>query len=296
MEYRDPFSDCHPVVALLYFTLVLLFGACILHPVSLSFSLACAVGYGAVLSGRSTVRILWKAVLPMALAAALVNVMFNHRGSTILTYLPTGNPLTLESIAYSGAAALMLASVVIWYGCCASVMTADKWICLFGRVCPALSLVLSMTLRFLPRCKAHYQEVREAQQIWNAPAARNVLYRARESAKIVSVTVSWALENAVDTADSMKSRGYGLPGRTSFSRYRFSARDGWILAWLIFCGGAVLYGWMSGYLRWSWFPGMHGVCDPATVLCLLCYLALCLTPLILHGKEARTWKYLRSAL
>ena len=43
--------------------------------------------------------------------------------------------------------------------------------------------------------------------------------------RALSVTVTWALENAVVTADSMKSRGYGLPGRTAFARQRFDGRD-----------------------------------------------------------------------
>lgn len=296
MKHRDPFSDCHPAVAFLYFVLVLLFGMCILHPVSLLLSLSCAVGYSTVLYGKRAWGILGKGALPMALLAALLNGLFNHRGVTILMYLPTGNPLTLESLAYSGASALMLASVVTWCACCAAVMTADKLICLFGRICPALSLVLSMTLRFLPRCRAQYRAVQEAQQLWNAAVPRGLFQRARESAKLVSVTVSWALENAVDTADSMKSRGYGLPGRTSFSRWRFGARDGLLLVWIALCGGLVLWGWRTGALRWSWFPGIHGAYTPACVLCLLFYLALCLTPLILYGKEARTWKRLRSAL
>ncbi len=41
----------------------------------------------------------------------------------------------------------------------------------------------------------------------------------------MSILVTWALENAIDTADSMKDRGYVLPGRTAFSIYRFDRRD-----------------------------------------------------------------------
>ncbi len=45
--------------------------------------------------------------------------------------------------------------------------------------------------------------------------------------------VTWSLENAIETADSMRARGYGLPGRTSFSIYRFDSRDSSALAWLV---------------------------------------------------------------
>ena len=33
---------------------------------------------------------------------------------------------------------------------------------------------------------------------------------------ILSIMVTWCLENAIETADSMKSRGCGLPGRSAF--------------------------------------------------------------------------------
>ena len=99
----------------------------------------------------------------MAVFAALVNPAFNHEGATILTYLPSGNPLTLESMLYGVAAAVMLASVVLWFSSYNEVMTSDKFVYLFGRVIPALSLVLSMALRFIPKFKAQMQTVSEAQ-------------------------------------------------------------------------------------------------------------------------------------
>ncbi len=64
----------------------------------------------------------------MAALAALVNPAFNHEGATILTYLPSGNPLTLESMLYGAAAAVMLASVVLWFSSFNEVITSDKFV------------------------------------------------------------------------------------------------------------------------------------------------------------------------
>ena len=107
----------------------------------------------------------------------------------------------------------------------------------------------------------------------------------------------WALENAVETADSMRSRGYGLPGRSTFSLYRFEQRDRALLAWLLFCGGYVLCGCLAGGLSWQYIPVLRGgTVTPFSVSLLLVYLALCLTPTLLDWKEERTWKSLRSAI
>ena len=89
----------------------------LVHPVSLAISLASALVYAVYLNGRRAVRFSLLYMLPMMVVAALVNPAFNHEGATILTYLPSGNPLTLESILYGAAVAAMLAAVVTWFSC-----------------------------------------------------------------------------------------------------------------------------------------------------------------------------------
>ena len=51
---------------------------------------------------------------------------------------------------YGLASAALLSATLLWFTCYNTVMTSDKFIYLFGRVIPALSLVLSMTMRFVP--------------------------------------------------------------------------------------------------------------------------------------------------
>ena len=139
MKHKDTFSACHPAVNFVYFALVLVFTMFLMHPASLVISLGCALAYHISLSGRKAVRMQLLFLLPMVLIAAVANPAFNHEGATILTYLPTGNPLTLESILYGLAAALMLAAVITWFACYTAVMTSDKFVYLFGRIIPALS-------------------------------------------------------------------------------------------------------------------------------------------------------------
>ena len=247
MRNKDAFSGYHPTINFLYFALVLLFSMCLMHPVYLAISLTGALAYDIYLKGRKAARFAVMGLLPMAVFAALVNPAFNHEGATILTYLPSGNPLTLESMLYGAAAAVMLASVVLWFSSYNEVMTSDKFVYLFGRVIPALSLVLSMSLRFIPKFKAQMQTVSEAQAcIGRDTKNGSVLRRVGNAVKIFSILVTWSLENAIETADSMRSRGYGLPGRTAFSIYRFDDRDKAALAWLIFCGAYLISGWMAG--------------------------------------------------
>ncbi len=296
MINRDTFSGYHPLVNFFYFALVLVFGMCFMHPVCLLISIGSATAYNIYLKGRKGLRFSLRFLLPMMVLAAVLNPAFNHEGATILTYLPNGNPLTLESMVYGVAAALMLASVVQWFSCYNEVMTSDKFVYLFGRVIPALSLVLSMTLRFVPKFNAQLKTVRKAQQCIGRDLSNGGLaQRMKHGVTILSIMVTWSLENAIETADSMKSRGYGLPGRTAFSIYRFDSRDQGAMLWLGFCFWYILFGWIGGGLEFRYYPTLKGAGFGAfPVSFFLVYFALCLTPVILNRREDMKWRRLKS--
>ena len=298
MKHRDTFSSYHPIINFLYFVLVLVFSMFFMHPISLLISLASALTYAIYLNGRKAVQFSLRYMLPMMLLAAVTNPVFNHAGVTILLYLPTGNPLTLESILYGIASAVMLASVITWFSCYTAVMTSDKFVYLFGRAVPALSLILSMTLRFVPKFKAQFRVVAQSQACVGRDLDNGSLVRRiRHAVTVLSIMVTWSLENAIETADSMKSRGYGLKGRTAFSIYRFDDRDKLVLLWLLFCGFYILCGWATGGLNWQYYPMIKGTpAGPFPISFQLVYLALCLTPVLLNGLEDQKWKRLRSVV
>lgn len=298
MVNKDAFSGYHPLVNFLYFGLVLAFSMIFMHPVCLGISLVCAAAYSILLNGRRAMRFGLLYMLPMFLAAALVNPAFNHEGGTILGYLPDGNPLTLESVAYGIAAAAMLISVISWFSCYSAVMTSDKFVYLLGRIIPAMSLILSMTLRFVPRFTAQIRVVSNAQKCIGRDVSNgSLLQRARNGVTILSIMVTWALENAIETADSMKSRGYGLHGRTAFSIYRFDKRDRAALVFLLFCGTHIVAGALLGGVHWRYFPTMRGAAAGAYPLSIFFfYFALCIAPVVINLMEDRKWTVLRSGV
>ena len=286
------------MVNFVYFTLVLMFSMFFMHPVYLTVSLLCAAAFSIRLSGKSALRPQLKFLLPTVLAVALINPAFSHAGVTILAYLPSGNPLTLESIVYGTAAAVMLAAVILWFSCFNVVMTTDKFVYLFGRVIPAMSLVLSMAFRFVPRFAAQFREVSEAQRcIGRDLSEGSAVERIKKAASIVSIMVTWSLENAAQTADSMKSRGYGLSGRTAFSVYRLDGRDKALLVWLLLCGFYIVCGWAAGGIEFHYYPMITGAQLGAFQLSfMLAYLLLCLTPIVLDAVEDIKWKHSSSEI
>jgi energy-coupling factor transport system permease protein len=296
MQNRDAFSSYHPAVNFLYFALVLLCSMFLMHPVSLCISFISAICYYITLRGKKALSFLMKGVLPLLLLTAIINPAFNHAGQTILCYLPTGNPLTAESILYGIAAGVMLMSVLLWFACFTEVMTSDKFIYLFGKIIPAMSLVLSMTMRFVPRFKEQFQTVKEAQAGLGRDMSKGpLLKRIRCAVECFSIVVTWSLEHGIDTADSMKARGYGTTKRTAYSIYRFEERDRTACVFLLFCGIFLLAGGVSGALYWRYFPKPWGSLKaPLTIVLQIIYFALCLMPVAIDRKEERTWSSFRS--
>lgn len=288
----------HPFVNFIFFVFVILLSMFMLNPVCLGLSLICALANALYLNGKKAIRLSLIYLLPMILLVSVINPVFNHEGITILTYFPWDNPLTLESILYGIATAVLLSAVVLWFSCFNTVMTSDKFVYLFGRIIPSMSLILSMSLRFVPKFTSQFNKVRNAQKcIGRDISDGSVISRLRHSIKIVSIMISWSLENAIETADSMKSRGHGLKGRTAFSIYKFDRRDFIILALTVFFGFAVTIISIGGISAFRYFPSVKGeLLSPWDIINYILYASLMLIPLIINVREGVRWKHLRSVI
>ena len=294
----NEFKTYHPIVNFTYFIFVIGFSCIFMHPVCLCVSLGSGFTYSVMLKGKKQFKTNLKYMLPMLLLMAIINPAFNHEGITVIDYLPNGNPLTLESIVYGICAAAMIVSVICHFSCYNEVMTSDKFIYLFGKIIPAMSLIISMTLRFVPRFVSHLKVVTNAQRCMGRDVSSgSIIKRAKNGLNILSIMTTWSLENAIETADSMKSRGYGIPGRTAFSIYTFDKRDIKTLFCIFLLGIYTLTGNLLKAVNFSFFP----IIKPADVSLFgisvfVAYFLLCIYPIIIEIWEGRRWKALRSKI
>ena len=293
---KDAFSRLHPIVNFAWFTAVLVFSMVFIHPVMLGISLICAFAYSVYLTDGKEFRAGLKYLLPLMLLTALLNPLFSHEGATILWHFPDGNPLTEEAVLYGLASAVMLAGVIEWFRSFNRVISSDKFVYLFGCIIPALSLVLSMTLHFVPRFREQLKKVCDAQKcLGRDVSSGGILKRARLGLTILSVMVTWAFESSAETADSMRSRGYGLPGRTAFSIYRFGKRDAYALCFTLASAIYIIAAALNHGISWRYYPCVSGeLSAPYTVSVFVVWLALCTLPIFLNVLEKLKWKSLIS--
>ena len=292
---NDAFSGFHPVVNFIFFVAALGLTMFIQQPVYLLISMISGCAYLLYLQGKKGFFRQVGYLVPILVMMAVMNPMFNHEGITVLWYLPNDNPITLEAICFGLASAVMMGASIVWFNCCNTVFTSDKIIYLFGRVIPALSLLISMTLRFVPRFKNFLQSVMRTQQAMHKP--ENTKEKLQQALAAFSATVSWAMEQSIVSADSMKSRGYGGLGRTAFSIYIFEKRDGITLMMLfLLCMGAAVPH-LIGVMGWTYYPSLTGeLLGPVQILAYLCYGGMCNLPLIINLMEDRKWNALRSKI
>ena len=294
---KGAFSSYHPIINFLFFCAVIFSSMFFMHPAFLCISVAASFSYSIYLNGKKALKFNLLFMLPAMLMIMLVNPAFNHSGVTILTYF-RDNPITLESIVYGVATGMMFASVILWFSCYNVIMTSDKFIYLFGRIIPALSLIFSMVLRFVPKFKAQIKMISNAQKCVGRDTSNGTkLQRARHGIRILSIMVTWALENSIDTADSMRSRGYGLKGRTSFSVFRLDGRDRGAFIFLSVLIILILTGAFSGQNNIQYFPSVKlEETTGFSVLVYLSYALLCFTPMLLDLKEDVKWRHLQSKI
>ncbi len=295
---KDSFSRLHPVVCFFFYISVILFTMLENNPFCLCISLVCAFVNAITLNGKKTLALTVKYLFPMMLMVIIINPLFNHSGATILNYLPWGNPLTLESVLYGFFAAALLCSVVLWFSSFHKVMTTDKLVYLFGRLSPALSLLLSMSFRLVPKLSSQTKEVRDSQRALGRDLSKGSIFtRLKTAIKIISVMITRVLEDSVETADSMKSRGYGLKGRTAFSLYSFRQRDFAVMSAIVIMSLVMIALKLCHAVDFRFFPSVKsGELTAEAVLCCVVYSLLMLLPIMINIWEGIKWKRLQSAI
>ena len=94
------------------------------------------------------------------------------------------------------------------------------------RISPKLSLFLAILMRGIPRIGERGKRIERSRRgIGKGCFQGNILQRLQHFFAFVSVLITWTLEDLIESAASMKCRGYSLKGRTAFSIYRFDNRD-----------------------------------------------------------------------
>lgn len=290
------FANYHPFVLFIYYIAVLSMTLFLLHPVVLSVSFIGALLFYALLTSA---RKLWKDMrifIVVFLLIAGTNPLFVHKGKTILFYVYE-RPITEEALVYGFFIALMLVAVIFWSKAFSILMTSEKFMYVFSKTIPKLSLVIMMALKFIPQFKKQIKNVHETQKTLGLYTGNSIKSRITLSIKTFYSMISWSLENAVEQGDAMKAKGYGLKGRTHFSLFSWQVRDTVILLvmGLVFLS-IVIIQVNNGY-HFQFYPTVsHVPISFAEVGKTLLILGFVTLPSLVEIKENLQWRFAKSKI
>ena len=274
------FESCHPAVNFLFFAAVLYGSVSFRHPAFLAISCLCACAYSVKRNGKAAV-VFNLLLLPLVFCFALYYSSYHHFGVTILRQNFIGNNLTVESFVYGLVIGLQAATVCMWLSCLNRIVSSDKVVYLFGKVSPILSLFLTILLRMVPRAKQEAQRIDLAQKgIGRGSNQGNLWQRFINCLRIFSMLITWMISALALEADSMRSRGSLLRGRTAFSIYRFDNRDRAFVIALFSCITLTAMGVILGATEMFYNPRIiWKPMDARNSATAIGYTVLCLLPM-----------------
>lgn len=218
----DKFSNFNPKVCFLFFVFAVLLILLNFNPIFLVISLLAGVIYNAMLQGKKAIKTFFVFLLPFTILIGLFNMAFTSYGIDVLFSISNKN-FTAEGLAYGLCQGVMFSSVIVWLSSYSYVLSSDKFMSVFSKLAPNLTLVLTMTLSFIPRLRKNAQEINDARLNVNASQSK-----LKKSLDNFSALVSMTLEESIEVSDTMRARGFNS-SRKPYSKYRFNFNDGVVL-------------------------------------------------------------------
>lgn len=233
---NNGFKKYHPVVSFLFFPGAFLLLSLEQHPVFLAADVVLLAFFLIFLDQGRYFRQWGLTSVVMILFFFLLTPLLNHRGTHILFYF-RDNPIMLEQVIKGIMIALTLFGMLILMAVFNLIISSEKFLFLFSRFFPQWALLLLISMRFVPLFRYRLHEIETVQRVKGFSVSEGTMnHRVRSAVHLIQILLTWSLEEAIQTADSMVARGYGLKKRSSYSPYVFRLRDGslfFILAMLV---------------------------------------------------------------
>lgn len=277
----------------MFFAAAAIFAMMFDHPVFIGISFSAALAYAVKLKGKAALKMFFCALLPLLIFVVLINTIFAGYGVTVLYTFASGKRITLESAVCGGVTGSLVVTMLLWFACFNEVVTEDKFMYAFGGRMPNTALMLLMVFRFVPLYKRQLSETFSARRAAGLAQSSGRAAELKNACAAVSGVITRALENAIETADSMKSRGYGSGRRTSYSRFTFSPADAVMIIEILVLSAVIAAGKLSGFAEASYNPIIEiGGFSAMLAVSAAAYAIFCFFPIIYDFAEDIRWNRL----
>ncbi|NLE74352.1 MAG: energy-coupling factor transporter transmembrane protein EcfT [Actinobacteria bacterium] len=215
----------------------------------------------------------------------IINPLFSSGGIHPLLAAQLGPfhlRITWEGIAFGAGQALHLITLILAFATLTLILDQDYQLAMLSRLSARSALVVSLATRLLPVLSRDAARISDAQRSRGAELDRG-RWRDRAIARgpLLAGLLTQSLERGTDVAASMESRGYGLPGRTTWRRrLRWKTTD---IAVAALAGGGficLIVGGVSRNLGFAYFPVIANPMETFTTPSSIALLAFVFVPAV----------------
>lgn len=289
---ENGFGSYHPYVQFCYYLFVGILLMYFNHPIFLITACILLIFVNISHDSGQALKKWIPILITMSTIIILLNPFLVSRGTNILFYF-RGKQVTLEAFVYGITMALFIVAILIMFVSFNLILNGNRFLFIFSKILPKTAFLIMIAVRFVPLLKRRLDEISSVQQIRGMSLAEGSMRdRVKNGMLRIQILLTWSLEEAVQTADSMKARGYGIGKKTSYIPYKMEQRD-WI--WLIIfillfviciAGGSLGYGKIIIYPELGTFHFF--LIDWILFISMVILISF---PLVVEGREKLIWKY-----
>ena len=279
------FSVYHPFPCFLYYMGVIILTMITNHPVFLLTGLSMIIILNIMQDKGKSLKTFFKYYVIMVLFIVIINPLVSHRGNTILFYF-SDNPVTLEAFIYGIIMSLSILTLLCTFSSYNMVICADKLMYLFSRFIPKITLIIMLAIRFVPLLKRRIDDINMVQKTRRQSTSKvRLKQRVQEAAKVLNTLASWTLEEALETSQSMRARGYGvIKNRTYYFKYKMNKRDYLLIISIVILFLTSLFSWYFKLWEYKIYPQVAPLnFDIKTIISYLVFIMYMGIPILAEG-------------
>lgn len=286
------FERMHPFVLFLYYVAVCVLAMFINHPLFLGIGCIVLIAVNWTHDNGQAVKKWIPMLSVMSTVIILVNPFINSRGTHIFFYF-RGKQVTLEALLYGVVLSMSLVLILLMFISFNLILNGNKFLFVFSRFLPRTAFLIMLSIRFVPLLKRRLDEISDVQRVKGLSLkVGTIRQRAKSGMVLMQILLTWSLEEAIETSDSMRARGYGLGKRSPYIPYRMTRNDiGWLVTLatlLLIC----LVGGLLGYGEIIIYPQLGTLqLYPIDWLVFVSMVVIMAFPLIIEGRELFKWNY-----
>ncbi|HHU75306.1 MAG TPA: energy-coupling factor transporter transmembrane protein EcfT [Firmicutes bacterium] len=299
-QERDLFFQAiHPAAMLFYLAVVVIGAVAFSHPLYLLvFFVPCFAALivsGGLGDWLRSARFFFLLIVIFA----LINVLVNRLGGTVLLWGPTFPLLgrinvTLETLVFALVMGIRLLTVFTAFMLYNQAVNPDRVLSMAAKLLPRSALLVALATKTMPHL---LRKLRGAGEIAQCRGVNfhtgNFLTRVKNRLPLIRVLLISSLEDSFNIGESIQARAYGSGPRTSYFYHCWCFGDTLVFATSFFALLIIIFNLVRGWGDYSFYPHLDKIVFTPHLMAVLSVLFIMLMVPVLAAWGWNKWSFLK---